>query len=146
MVIIIFIVWTLCSFFLTLNVLKPLAKRRSASVPVIVLSYFTGWLIGDLLPQWILLNVGILLFFSFSDIYNHPVGWGGLIVHLTGWCALILRLWVIFNSTQSLDKKMEQQLGNKWNTASSNFRPPESIQEINSVSYTHLTLPTNREV
>ena len=131
MVTIFFLVWTLGSVLLTLNVFKPLVKRRNSSVQAMVLSYVTGWLIGDLLPQWIILNAAVLLFFSFSDIFNHPIGWGGLIVHLTGWCALILRLWVIFNSPKRLDMKMEQQLGNNWNNAASNFRPPESLQEIN---------------
>ena len=131
MVTIFFLVWTLGSVLLTLNVFKPLADRRRSSFPAILLSYVTGWLIGDLLPQWILFNVGILLIFSFSDIFSHPIGWGGLIVHLTGWCALTLRLWIIFNSPQRLDKKMEQQLGNSWNNASANFNPPEGIQDIN---------------
>ena len=131
MVTIFFLVWTLGSVLLTLNVFKPLADRRRSSFPVILLSYVTGWLIGDLLPQWILLNFSILLFFSFSDIFSHPIGLGGLIVHLTGWCALTLRLWIIFNSPQRLDKKMEQQLGNSWNNAAANFNPPEGIQDIN---------------
>ena len=131
MVTIFFLIWTLGSVLLTLNVFKPLADRRRSSFPAILLSYVTGWLIGDLLPQWILLNAGILLLFSFSDIFSHPIGWGGLIVHLTGWCALTLRLWIIFNSPQRLDKKMEQQLGNSWNNAAANFNPPESIQDIN---------------
>ena len=52
-------------------------------------------------------------------------------MHLTGWCALTLRLWIIFNYPQRLDKKMEQQLGNSWNNASANFNPPEGIQDIN---------------
>jgi len=131
MVTIFFLVWTLGSVLLTLNVFKPLVKRRNSSAQTILLSYATGWLIGDLLPQWILLNAGILLFFSFLDIFSHPIGWAGFFVHLTGWCALILRLWVIFNSPQQLDKKMEQQLGNDWNNTASSFRSPESIQEIN---------------
>jgi len=131
MVTIFFLVWTLGSVILTFNVFKPLADRRHSSFPAILLSYVTGWLIGDLLPQWILLNVGILLLFSFSDIFSHPIGLGGLIVHLTGWCALTLRLWIIFNLPHRLDNKMEQQLGNSWNKAAANFKPPESIQGIN---------------
>ena len=135
MVTIFFIIWTLGSVLLTLNVFKPLTNRRRSSVPAILLSYATGWLIGDLLPQWILLNTGILLLFSSLDIFSHPIGWTGLVLHLTGWCALILRLWVIFNSPPSLDKKMEQQLGNSWNNAESNFRPPKNIHEINWYSW-----------
>ena len=27
--------------------------------------------------------------------------------------------------------KMEQQLGNRWNNAAANFKPPENIQDIN---------------
>ena len=126
-----FIIWTFGSVLLTLNVFKPLSKRRNSSVPAILITYVAGWLIGDLLPQWILLNAGILLLFTSLNIFNDSIGWVGLIVHITGWCALILRLWIILNSTQSLDKKMEQQLGNSWNNVTSNFRPPESIQEIN---------------
>ena len=126
-----FLVWTLSSVFLTLNVFKPLAKRRRSSFLVLLISYVTGWLIGDLLPQWILLNAGILLFFSFTDIFSQPIGWVGFIIHLTGWTSLILRLWIIFNLPQSLDKKMEKQLGNSWKNASSNFRPPQRFREIN---------------
>tara|TARA_B100000945_G_scaffold318578_1_gene323746 strand:+ start:2802 stop:4103 length:1302 start_codon:yes stop_codon:yes gene_type:complete len=131
MVTILFLAWTLGSVLLTLNVFSPLAKRKISSFPAILFSYFAGWLIGDLLPQWILLNIGILLFFSFYDIFSHPIGWGGLAVHLIGWFVLLLRLWVIFNLPQRLEKKMEQQLGNSWNNATSNFRPPGSMQEIN---------------
>ena len=135
MVTIFFIIWTLGSVLLTLNVFKPLTNRRRSSVPAILISYATGWLIGDLLPQWILLNTGILLFFSSLGIFSHPIGWTGFVLHLTGWCALILRLWVIFNSPPSLDKKMEQQLGNSWNNAESNFKPPKNIHEINWYSW-----------
>jgi acetyl esterase/lipase len=56
---------------------------------------------------------------------------GGLVVHLTGWCALILRLWIIFNLPERLDQKMEQQLGNNWKNTSANFDPPGSILDIN---------------
>ncbi len=126
-----FLVWTLSSVFLTLNVFKPLAKRRKSSFIVLLISYVTGLLIGDLLPQWILLNAGILLFFSFTDIFSQPIGWVGFILHLTGWTSLTLRLWIIFNLPQSLDKKMEKQLGNSWKNAASNFRPPQRLREIN---------------
>ena len=129
MVTIFFIIWTLGSVLLTLNVFKPLTNRRRSSVPAILLSYATGWLIGDLLPQWILLNIGILLFFSSLDVFSHPIGWAGLVLHLTDG-ASILRLWVILNSPSSLDKKMEQQLGNSWNNAESNFRPPKTYMKL----------------
>ena len=135
MVIILFLVYTLVSFLLTLNVFKPLAHRRHSSFPALLLSYLTGWLIGDLLPHWILLNVGIFIVFSFSDIFRNTIGWAGLIVHLAAWCTLVLRLWIIFNSQQRLDRKMEQQLGNKWNNSESNFKPPENIQGINWYSW-----------
>ena len=52
-------------------------------------------------------------------------------MHLTGWCALILRLWIIFNLPDRLDQKMEQQLGNNWKNTSANFDPPGSILDIN---------------
>ena len=127
MVTFLFLFWTLSSVFLTLNVFRPFASRKSSSFPAILISFALGWLVGDLLPQWILLNFGILLLFSFSDIFYQPLGWGGLVFHLSGWIILCLRLWVILNLPERLDQKMEEQLGNIWLKILPNNHPPDSI-------------------
>ena len=135
MVTFLFLFWTLSSVFLTLNVFRPLASRKSSSFPAILISFALGWLVGDLLPQWILLNFGILLLFSFSDIFYQPLGWGGLVFHLSGWIILCLRLWVILNLPERLDQKMEEQLGNIWLKILPNNHPPDSILGVDWYSW-----------
>ncbi|HIG78045.1 MAG TPA: alpha/beta hydrolase, partial [Candidatus Lambdaproteobacteria bacterium] len=114
MVTILFIFWTLSSVFLTLNVFHPLAKRRSSSFFTLLISFALGWLVGDLLPQWILLNSGIALLFSFSDIFSQTLGWAGLVIHLCCWIILIIRLWIILNLPARIDQQLEEQLGSIW--------------------------------
>jgi acetyl esterase/lipase len=135
MVTFIFLFWTLGSVFLTLNVFRPLAKRSNSSFRAILVSFVLGWLVGDLLPQWILLNLGLLLLFSFSDIFSMPLGWGGIVVHVSGWIILMLRLWIILNLPARLKLKMEAQLGNLWTKISPNFVPPRNIFEIDWQSW-----------
>ena len=135
MVTFLFLFWTLASVFLTLNVFLPLAKRSNSSFHAILTSFALGWLVGDLLPNWILLNLGILLLFSLSDIFSLPLGWGGLFVHFSGWLILMLRLWIILNLPERLDLKMEEQLGNQWKKISPNFIPPRNIFTIDWQSW-----------
>lgn len=135
MVIFLFLTWTLSSVFLTLNVFRPLAKRTNSSFTEILLSFALGWLIGDLLPHWILLNIGITLLFSFSDIFSQPLGWTGLIIHFAGWTILSLRLWIILNLPERLENKMEEQLGNIWHKTSTNFASPAKLINIDWYSW-----------
>ena len=130
MVTILFIFWTLGSIFITLNVFRPLAKRSNSSFQVILVSFVMSWLVGDLLPQWIILNTGIILLFSFSDILNQPLGWAGLLVHLSGWIILMLRLWIILYLPERLEHKMEEQLGVQWNNKYPRPLVPRNILEI----------------
>jgi len=130
-----FIFWTLGSFFLTLNVFRPLAKRSNSSFRAILASFVLSWLVGDLLPNWILLNAGILLLFSFSDIFNQPLGWGGLLVHFSGWIILVLRLWIILNLPARLEQKMEEQLGIPWQKIYPQPVAPRNIFEVDWQSW-----------
>ena len=131
MVTILFIFWTLSSVFLTLNVFHPLAKRRSSSFFTLLISFALGWLVGDLLPQWILLNSGIALLFSFSDIFSHSIGWAGLVIHFFCWIFLSIRLWIILNLPARLDQRMEEQFGSIWKNGSTFFSPPSNLIEVN---------------
>ncbi len=131
MVTILFIFWTLSSVFLTLNVFHPLAKRRSSSFFTLLISFTLGWLIGDLLPLWILLNSGIALLFSFSDIFSQTLGWAGLVIHLCCWIILIIRLWIILNLPARIDQQLEEQLGSIWQNSSTFFSPPGNFIEVN---------------
>ena len=130
MVTFLFIFWTLGSVFLTLNVFRPLAKRSNSSFRAIIVSFVLSWLVGDLLPQWIILNAGILLIFSFSDIFSQPLGWGGLLVHLSGWIILMLRLWILLNLPERLEHKMEEQLGVQWQMIYPQPPAPRNILEV----------------
>ena len=135
MVTILFIFWTLSSVFLTLNVFHPLAKRRSSSFFTLLISFALGWLVGDLLPQWILLNSGIALLFSFSDIFSLTLGWAGLVIHLCCWIILIIRLWIILNLPARIDQQLEEQLGSNWQNSSTFFSPPGNFLEVNWYSW-----------
>jgi len=131
MVTILFVFWTLSSVFLTLNVFHPLAKRRSSSFFTLLISFALGWLVGDLLPQWILLNSGIALLFSFSDIFSQTLGRAGLVIHLCCWIILIIRLWIILNLPARIDQQLEEQLGSNWQNSSTFFSPPDNFLEVN---------------
>ena len=130
MVTILYILWTLSAIFLTLNVFRPLAKRRCSSFSKLLISFSLGWLIGDLLPQWIFLNLGIALLFSFSEIFSFSLGWAGLVIHLFCWIILSIRLWIILNLPERIDKKMEEQLGSIWYDSSGIFSAPGNFLEI----------------
>ena len=130
MVTFLFIFWTLASVFLTLNVFRPLAKRSNSSFRVILVSFVLSWLVGDLLPHWILLNAGILLLFSYSEIYSQPLGWGGLLVHFSGWTILMLRLWIMLNLPERLEQQMEAYLGAQWQKIYPSPLAPRSIFEV----------------
>lgn len=130
MVTFLFIFWTLASVFLTLNVFRPLAKRSNSSFRAILVSFVLSWLVGDLLPHWILLNAGILLLFSFSEIFSQPLGWGGLLVHFSGWIILMLRLWIMLNLPERLEQKMEAHLGVQWQKIYPSPLAPRSIFEV----------------
>ena len=64
-----------------------------------------------------------------------PLGWGGIVVHVSGWIILMLRLWIILNLPARLKLKMEAQLGNLWTKISPNFVPPRNIFEIDWQSW-----------
>ena len=130
MVTFLFIFWTLASVFLTLNVFRPLAKRSNSSFRVILVSFVLSWLVGDLLPHWILLNAGILILFSYSEIYSQPLGWGGLLVHFSGWTILMLRLWIMLNLPERLEQQMEAYLGAQWQKIYPSPLAPRSIFEV----------------
>ena len=130
MVTFLFIFWTLASVFLTLNVFRPLAKRSNSSFRAILVSFVLSWLVGDLLPHWILLNAGILLLFSYSEIYSQPLGWGGLLVHFSGWTILMLRLWIMLNLPERLEQQMEAYLGVQWQKIYPSPLAPRSIFEV----------------
>ena len=130
MVTFLFIFWTLASVFLTLNVFRPLAKRSNSSFRAILVSFVLSWLVGDLLPHWILLNAGILLLFSYSEIYSQPLGWGGLLVHFSGWTILMLRLWIMLNLPERLEQQMEAYLGAQWQKIYPSPLAPRSIFEV----------------
>ena len=130
MVTFLFIFWTLASVFLTLNVFRPLAKRSNSSFRVILVSFVLSWLVGDLLPHWILLNAGILILFSYSEIYSQPLGWGGLLVHFSGWTILMLRLWIMLNLPERLEQQMEAYLGVQWQKIYPSPLAPRSIFEV----------------
>ena len=135
MVTFLFIFWTLGSVFLTLNVFRPLGKRSNSSFRAILASFVFSWLVGDLLPQWILLNAAILLLFSFTDIFNQSLGWGGLIVQLSGWIILMLRLWIMLNLPERLEQKMEEQLGVQWQKIYPQPVAPRNIFEVDWLSW-----------
>jgi len=130
MVTFLFIFWTLASVFLTLNVFRPLAKRSNSSFRVILVSFVLSWLVGDLLPHWILLNAGILILFSYSEIYSQPLGWGGLLVHFSGWTILMLRLWIMLNLPERLEQQMEAYLGAQWQKIYPSPLAPRRIFEV----------------
>ncbi len=130
MVTFLFIFWTLASVFLTLNVFRPLAKRSNSSFRAILVSFVLSWLVGDLLPHWILLNAGILLLFSFSEIFSQPLGWGGLLVHFSGWIILMLRLWIMLNLPERLEQQMEAYLGVQWQKIYPSPLAPRRIFEV----------------
>ena len=130
MVTFLFIFWTLASVFLTVNVFRPLAKRSNSSFRAILVSFVLSWLVGDLLPHWILLNAGILLLFSYSEIYSQPLGWGGLLVHFSGWTILMLRLWIMLNLPERLEQQMEAYLGVQWQKIYPSPLAPRSIFEV----------------
>ena len=65
------VLWTLVSLGLTLNVIHPLMNRDKAKPLNLLLGFGLGWIIGELAPQWILLNMGgFLLLQIFSDLGN----------------------------------------------------------------------------
>jgi acetyl esterase/lipase len=130
MVTFLFIFWILGSVFLTLNVFRPLAKRSNSSFRAILASFVFSWLVGDLLPQWILLNAAILFLFSYTDIFNQSLGWGGLLVQLSGWIILMLRLWILLNLPERLEQKMEEQLGVQWQKIYPQPVAPRNIFEV----------------
>ncbi|MDG2064845.1 MAG: alpha/beta hydrolase [SAR324 cluster bacterium] len=130
MVTFLFIFWTLASVLLTLNVFRPLAKRSNSSFRVILVSFVLSWLVGDLLPHWILLNAGILILFSYSEIYSQPLGWGGLLVHFSGWTILMLRLWIMLNLPERLEQQMEAYLGAQWQKIYPSPLAPRRIFEV----------------
>ncbi len=130
MVTFLFIFWTLASVFLTVNVFRPLAKRSNSSFRAILVSFVLSWLVGDLLPHWILLNAGILLLFSYSEIYSQPLGWGGLLVHFSGWTILMLRLWIMLNLPERLEQQMEAYLGVQWQKIYPSPLAPRRIFEV----------------
>ncbi|MDG1177570.1 MAG: alpha/beta hydrolase, partial [SAR324 cluster bacterium] len=113
-----------------LNVFRPLAKRSNSSFRAILVSFVLSWLVGDLLPHWILLNAGILLLFSYSEIYSQPLGWGGLLVHFSGWTILMLRLWIMLNLPERLEQQMEAYLGVQWQKIYPSPLAPRRIFEV----------------
>ena len=135
MVTFLFIFWILGSIFLTLNVFRPLAKRSNSSFRAILASFVFSWLVGDLLPQWILLNAAILFLFSYTDIFNQSLGWGGLLVQLSGWIILMLRLWILLNLPERLEQKMEEQLGVQWQKIYPQPVAPRNIFEVDWLSW-----------
>ena len=118
------------SIFFTLNVFVPFAKRSNSSLQTILASYVLGWLVGDLLPHWILFNLGILLIFSFSDILFSQLGWGGIVCHILCWCFLSIRLWIVMDLPERLNKKMTEAVGIQWQKFPSVFLPPKNIFQV----------------
>ena len=135
MVSFLFLIWTFCSIFLTLNVFTPLAKQSESSLYKILFSFFFGWLVGDVLPQWILLNLGILIIFSYYDIFFTPLGFGGIICHVLCWAILSVRLWIMLNIPERLEKKMLERFGNQWRDISTRSITPKNIFEIDWYSW-----------
>ncbi|HJL87924.1 MAG TPA: hypothetical protein QF623_12395, partial [SAR324 cluster bacterium] len=105
------VLWTLVSLGLTLNVIHPLMNRDKAKPLNLLLGFGLGWIIGELAPQWILLNMGgFLLLQIFSDL--EPIVFFGLLgIHSILWLFLIIRLWLILNLPQRLEEQMQNQLG-----------------------------------
>ncbi len=127
----IFLLWTSLSIFLTLNVFKNFSKRSRSSVKTLLISYVLGWVVGDLLPQWILLNLGILIIFSFTEIYFSSIFLFGLICHFLCWFILFIRLWIILNLPKRINIKMINFFGIKWQNIHSDYSNPKNIFEIN---------------
>ena len=127
---IIFLIWTSGSILLTYNVITPFADRSKSSIKTIISSFVLGLMIGDFLPQWILLNLGILLIFSFSDIFFSTIGLFGLICHIFCWIILSIRLWIIINLPERINLKMIDYFGDKWQNVQSYNSKHKSISDF----------------
>ena len=127
---IIFLLWTLGSIMLTINVFTPFAKQSNSSLNTILFSFVLGLLVGELLPQWIFLNLGVLLVFSFSDVFSSSIGILALICHFLCWIFLILRLWIILHLPDRIKFKMIEHFGNKWQNIRSSYGTPKSFLDI----------------
>ena len=131
----IFLLWTIGSIILTLNVFVPFAKRYKSSLKTIISSFVLGLVVGDMFPQWFLLNLGILLIFSFSDILFSSIGLFGLICHFFCWIVLFIRLWIIFNLPDRINLKMTNFFGIKWQSITSCYSTSNNIFDIDWYSW-----------
>ncbi len=124
------VLWTLVSLGLTLNVIHPLMNRDKAKPLNLLLGFGLGWIIGELAPQWILLNMGgFLLLQIFSDL--EPIVFFGLLgIHSILWLSLIIRLWLILNLPQRLEEQMQNQLGQFFLKTSTRNPPPQSFAQV----------------
>ena len=107
------ILWTLASLVLTLNVLRPLIRRSTNSPVILILGFSLGWLVGDLAPQWVLLNFGIYFLFFSSGWVDPGLLWVFFLFHLFCWILLTLRLWLVLDLPGRLEQQLLVQLGKR---------------------------------
>lgn len=109
----IYFLWTLVCVVLTINVFRPFKSKDNG-----ILSFFfgfgLGWLIGDLALHWIIFNIGILSLFSLTDIYSSTISQVGIVIHLTCWGALLLRLRALLRLRPVVQQQIKSCLGENY--------------------------------
>ncbi len=123
------IFWTLASLVLTLNVLHPLIRRSTNSPVILILGFSLGWLVGDLAPQWVLLNFGIFLLFFSSGLVDPGLLWFFFLFHLFCWILLTLRLWLVLDLPGRLEQQLLVQLGSTYSDIQPSAAPPRTFAE-----------------
>jgi len=131
----IFLIWTLGSILVTINVFFSFSNKSHLSFKFILTSFFLGLIIGDFLPQWLILNLGILVIFSFSDIFSSSIGITGIICHIICWIILSIRLWIVLNVSERLNIKMIDSFGIKWEKNSTKNFKKNNIFDIDWQSW-----------
>ncbi len=127
--------WTVLAVILTVNVVRPLSSRRRHGPLRMLLGFASGWLVGDMAPQWIVLNMGILLLFAKASSLGIPSLIAGCILHLFCWLTLFLRLRLLLDLPERIEKQLVGQLGWPFRRTHAKRGPPRTFRQVDWKSW-----------
>lgn len=104
-----YFIWGIISVALALNVLFPIRLGKRGELPFI--SYVLGWIIGDLAPHWLLLNLGGFFLYLALLPEQASVALLPFFLHWLGVAMVLVRWLFMFRLHDLVHLQMQSALG-----------------------------------